>query len=207
MRLGFPHYLLTAIRHAARRVRRDLLLGDGLRQQIARPDISKEESPMSKVTSKKKVASKKKATANPIPRLAPEWRLDLLTPHHQIIDSLTITSQQPNPAPIEGTLAFSGYVRAGDAYFPVSGEVYATDGDEFETIFFMAVDLDVLIFKGLAQSDPRLPHPSDLNHASGRFHQAKFPPDHEDGNWTATSQGGQGDDDRPGKKPGGRRPR
>lgn len=167
---------------------------------------------MSKVTSKKRVASKKKvtskkkATANPIPRLAPEWRLDILTPHLQI-DSLTITSQQPNPAPIEGTLAFSGYVRAGDAYFPVSGEVYATDGDEFETIFFMAVDLDVLIFKGLAQSDPRLPHPSDLNHASGKFHLAKFPPDHEDGNWTATSQGGQGDDDRPGKKPGGRRPR
>ena len=162
---------------------------------------------MSKVTSKKTVASKKKATANPIPRLAPEWRLDMLTPPHQIIDSLTITSQQPNPAPIEGTLAFSGYVRAGDAYFPVSGEVYATDGDEFETIFFMAVDLDVLIFKGLAQSDPRLPHPSDLNHAAGKFHHAKFPPDSEDGNWTATSQGGQGADDRPGKKPGGRRPR
>ncbi|HEX8291867.1 MAG TPA: hypothetical protein VF570_08945 [Pyrinomonadaceae bacterium] len=167
---------------------------------------------MSKVTSKKKVASKKVtsktvATANPIPPLAPEWRLDMVTPHHQIIDSLTITSQHPNPAPIEGTLAFSGYVRAGNAYFPVSGEVYAPDGDGFETIFFMAVDLDVLIFKGLAQSDPRLPHPSDLNHASGKFHHAKFPPDAEDGNWIATSQGGQGEDDRPGKKPGGRRPR
>jgi hypothetical protein len=162
---------------------------------------------MSKVTSKKKVASKKKAMANPIPRLAPEWRLDMAMPHLQIIDSLTITSQQPNPAPIEGTLAFSGYVRVGNTYFPVSGEVYAPDGDEFETIFFMAVELDVLIFKGLAQSDPKLPHPSDLNHASGRFHHAKFPPDAEDGNWTATSQGGQGGDDRPGKKPGGRRPR
>jgi len=206
MRLEFPHYLLTAIRHAARRVRRDLLLGDGLRQQIARPDISKEESPMSKVTSKKKVASKKKATENPIPRLAPEWRLDMLAPHHQIIDSLTITSQQPNPAPIEGTLAFSGYVRAGEGYFPVSGEVYASDGDEFETVFFMAVEFDVFIFKGLAHSDPSLPHPSDLNHVSGSFHQTRFPPDHEDGNWTATSQGGQ-DDDRPGKKSGGRRPR
>jgi hypothetical protein len=211
MRLGFPHYLLTAIPHAARRVRRDLLWGDGLRQRIARPDISNEESPMSKVTSKKRVASKKKvtsktkATANPIPRLAPEWRLDMLMPLQ--IDSLTITSQQPNPAPIEGTLAFSGYVRSGDIYYPVSGEVYASDGDEFETIFFWAVGHDVFIFRGLAKSDTTLPHPSDLNQMWGRFHQAEFPPDHEDGNWTATSQGGQGDDDRHGKKPGGRRPR
>jgi hypothetical protein len=183
------------------RVRRDLMRGDGLRRQTARPNISNEESPMSKVAPKEQVTPKTKATANPIPRLAPEWRLDMLAPHHQIIDSLTITSQQPNPAPIEGTLAFSGYVRAGDAYFPVSGEVYATDGDEFETIFFMAVDLDVLIFKGLAQSEPKLPHPSDLNQMAGRFHHAKFPPTAEDGNWTATSQGGQGGDDRPGKKP------
>lgn len=158
-----------------------------------------------KVASKKKVTSKTKATANPIPRLAPEWRLDMVMPHQ--VDSLTITSQQPNPAPIEGTLAFSGYARAGDVYHPVSGQVYASDGGVFETIFFMAVNRDVLIFNGLAQSDPGLPHPSDLNHASGTFHHAKFPPDAEDGNWTATSQGGQEDDDRPGKKPGGRRPR
>lgn len=162
---------------------------------------------MSKVAPKKQVTSKTKVTANPIPPLAPEWRLDIVMPHQ--LDSLTITSQQPNPAPIDGTLAFSGYVyaKAGDVYHPVSGQVYASDGGVFETVFFMAVDLNVLIFKGLAQSDPRLPHPSDLNHASGTFHHAKFPPDFEDGNWTATSQGGQGDDDRPGKEPGGRRPR
>ena len=161
---------------------------------------------MSKVAPKKQVTSKAKVTANPIPPLAPEWQLDMMS-HLQVIDSLIITSQQPNPAPIEGTLAFSGYVKAGNGYFPVSGEVYASDGDEFETIFFMAVDLDVFIFKGMAQSKLSLPHPSDLNHMSGGFHHAEFPPITEDGNWTATSQGGQGDEDRPGEKPGDRRPR
>jgi hypothetical protein len=162
---------------------------------------------MSKVAPKKQVTSKAKVTANPIPPLAPEWQLDMVMPHlPEVIDSLIITSQQPNPAPIEGTLAFSGYVKAGNSYFPVSGEVYASDGDEFETIFFMAVDLDVFIFKGMAQSKLSLPHLSDLNHMSGRFHHTEFPPIAEDGNWTATSQGGQGDEDRPGEKPGDRRP-